>query len=116
MIGGMPDTPDFSEIAFACQNLSQIESIWLLGWNIADGQWGCIGLDEAAGRGLLLDLFGKLHGGSEIVNESSGRFPLINGNEPPAIVAICALKLAVQSVAIATTVGGGLKEQRFWRF
>jgi len=73
MIGCMADAPDFSEIAFACQNLSQIEFIWLLGWNIADGQWARVGLDEAAGRGLLLDLFGKLHGGLEIVNESSGR-------------------------------------------
>ena len=69
----MPETPEFSEIAYACKNLSQIEFIWLLGWNIADGRWGRIGLDETAGRGLLLDLFGKLHGDLEVVKESSGR-------------------------------------------
>jgi hypothetical protein len=67
-----PNGPDFSQIALACENLSQIELIWLLGWNIADGRWRRIGLDEAAGRSLLLDLFSKLHGGLGVLKESGG--------------------------------------------
>jgi len=75
MIGCMEDSPRFPEIADLCRTFTQIEFVWLLGWNIADGHWGRIGLDEVAGRGLLLDLFSKLHAAAvlEVVKESSGR-------------------------------------------
>ena len=70
----MADAPELSEVAYFVQNLTTIEVVWLLGWNIADGRWGRVGLDEMAGRGLLLDLFTNLHGGGlEVVKESSGR-------------------------------------------
>jgi hypothetical protein len=42
--------------------LSLIESVWRLAWNIADGEWGRIGLEEAGARKLLLAQFSKLHG------------------------------------------------------
>src|SRR5437899_2577183 len=42
--------------------LSEIEFVWLLGWNIADGQWACIGLGESGARKFLLELLSKLHG------------------------------------------------------
>jgi hypothetical protein len=71
----MEDSPRFPELADLCRNLTQIEFIWFLGWNIADGRWGRIGLDVTAGRGLLLDLFSKLQDGGclEVIKESSGR-------------------------------------------
>uniref|UniRef100_Q027X6 Uncharacterized protein n=1 Tax=Solibacter usitatus (strain Ellin6076) TaxID=234267 RepID=Q027X6_SOLUE len=62
MIGIMEDSPRFPELADLCKNLTQIEFIWLLGWNIADGRWGRIGLDRASGRQFLLDLLSKLNG------------------------------------------------------
>ena len=64
--------PEFAEITYVCKNLLQIEFIWLLGGNIADGRWAG-SVDEAAGRGWLLDLFSKLDGSLEIVQESNGR-------------------------------------------
>jgi len=66
----MADAPELSEVAYFAQNLTTIEVVWLLGWNIADGRWARIGVDELAGRGLLLDLFTNLHAGGrlEVVN------------------------------------------------
>jgi hypothetical protein len=58
----MEDSPRFSELADLSRKLTQIEFIWLLGWNIADGRCGQIGLEQTAGGQLLLDLFSKLHG------------------------------------------------------
>ncbi len=72
-IGYMADAPQLSEVAYFAQNLTTIEVVWLLGWNIADGRLGRIGLDEAAGRDLLVDLFRKLHGGLDVVKQSGGR-------------------------------------------
>lgn len=70
----MEDSTRFPELADLCRNLSQIEFVWFLGWNIAAGLWGGVGLNEAAGRGLLLDLFSKLQGGGlKVVDESGGR-------------------------------------------
>jgi hypothetical protein len=42
--------------------LSVIELVWLLGWNIADGEWARIGLREDEARELLLNLAKKLEG------------------------------------------------------
>ena len=75
MIDGMEDSPRFPQLGDLSRNLTQIEFVCFLGWNVADGHWGRLGLDETAGGLLLLDLFSKLHGGGrlEMVNESSGR-------------------------------------------
>jgi hypothetical protein len=72
-IGCMADAPLLSEVAYFAKNLTTIEVVWFLGWNIAEGRWGRIGLDKAAGRDLLVDLFSKLHGGLDVVKQSSGR-------------------------------------------
>src|ERR1035441_2044489 len=61
-IGCMDESPHFEQIADLCQTLTQSEFVWLLGWNIADGQWSRIGLEQEPARQFLLDLVGKLHG------------------------------------------------------
>jgi hypothetical protein len=57
----MEDSPRFPELADLCRDLTQIEFIWFLGWNIADGRWGRIGLEQLSARHFLMDLFSKLH-------------------------------------------------------
>jgi hypothetical protein len=52
---------DSSGLADLCRDLTQIEFVWLLGWNIADGRWSRIGLEQLSARHFLLDLFSKLH-------------------------------------------------------
>lgn len=42
--------------------LPEVGRVWLLGWNIAAGQWRRIGLDPQAGKEYLADLFGRLQG------------------------------------------------------
>jgi hypothetical protein len=42
--------------------LSQGELIWLLAWNIADGEWDRIGLKQVNARMFLLEILGKVHG------------------------------------------------------
>ena len=56
----MEDSPQFPELSDLCRSLTQIEFVWLLGWNIADGRWGRIGLEQTSGRDFLLNLFSKL--------------------------------------------------------
>lgn len=51
--------------------LPQPEMVWLLGWNIAAGEWQRIGLNTAAAKELLLDLFGKLQGDSHDLSKRS---------------------------------------------
>jgi len=68
--------PHLSEIAYFAQHLTTIELVWFLAWNIADGRWTQIGLDETAGRGQLLYHFSELHDDGrllEVVKQSSGR-------------------------------------------
>jgi hypothetical protein len=73
----MPDIPPpLSEIAYFAQHLTTIEFVWFLAWNIADGRWTEMGLDETAGRGQLLYHFSQLHDDGElldVVKKSSGR-------------------------------------------
>jgi hypothetical protein len=70
----MEDSPRFPEFTYLCLNLNQIEFVWLLGWKIADGRWGQIGLEPTSGRQFLLDLLSKLHGDPlEGVKKSGGR-------------------------------------------
>ena len=70
----MDESPHFERIADLCQNLTQSEFVWLLGWNIADGQWSRIGLEQEPARQFLLDLVGKLHGDTmQGAKESRGR-------------------------------------------
>jgi hypothetical protein len=45
--------------------------VWLLGWNIAAGEWRRIGLNPPAAKELLLDLFGKLQGDSRDLSKRS---------------------------------------------
>lgn len=42
--------------------LSEIELIWLIAWNIADGEWNKVGLEEKGGHELLLHIFRELQG------------------------------------------------------
>ncbi len=42
--------------------LSEIELVWLIVWNIADGEWDRIGLGQDDRCKLLLELFVQLHG------------------------------------------------------
>jgi hypothetical protein len=58
----MEDSPRFPELAYLCLNLNQIEFVWFLGWNVADGRLTRIGLEQTSGRQFLLDLLSKLHG------------------------------------------------------
>lgn len=52
MIGCMAETA----------GLSEIELVWLIGWNAAAGQWERIGLGEPASKEFFLDLISKLQG------------------------------------------------------
>jgi hypothetical protein len=72
-MAGIP--PQLSEIAYFAQALTTVEFVWLLAWNIADGRWAEIGIEETAGRGQLLYHFSKLHddGLLEVLKKSSGR-------------------------------------------
>jgi hypothetical protein len=42
--------------------LSEIELIWLIAWNIADGEWGRIDLEQESASKLLLDFFRRIQG------------------------------------------------------
>jgi hypothetical protein len=46
--------------------LSDIELAWFLAWSIADGEWARVGLDQAKGRELLLDLFSQIKKGDRL--------------------------------------------------
>jgi hypothetical protein len=73
----MPDIPPhLSEIAYFAQHLTTIEFVWFLAWNIADGRWTEMGLDNTAGRSQLLYHFSQLHDDGElldVVKKSSGQ-------------------------------------------
>jgi len=70
----MANALDLPEFAHLDQDLTPGELAWLLGWNVADGRWGRIGMDERAARGSLLFLFTNLQSdaGLEVVKTSSG--------------------------------------------
>lgn len=51
--------------------LPQNESAWLLGWNIAAGQWQRIGLKPPAAKELLGNLFGMLQGDAADLSKRS---------------------------------------------
>lgn len=53
--------------------LPPIEFVWLLGWNIAAGEWPRIGVKPQAGREVLIDLFGNLQGDSSELPKKSAR-------------------------------------------
>jgi hypothetical protein len=40
--------------------LSEVELLWLIAWNIADGEWSRIDLDQASGRNVLLKFLSAL--------------------------------------------------------
>lgn len=62
------------EIAYFAENLTTIDFAWFLAWNIADGRWAQIGLDEAAGRSQLLSHVSMLQGEvPDLVKNSGGR-------------------------------------------
>jgi hypothetical protein len=56
------DIKPVSDYIAKISRLPQPEVVWLLGWNIADGEWQRIGLNPAAAKELLIDLFGRLQG------------------------------------------------------
>lgn len=54
--------------------LPQIQLVWLLGWNIAAGEWQRIGLSPPTAKEFLMDLFSKLQGDlSHLAKTSAGR-------------------------------------------
>jgi hypothetical protein len=64
-----------SEYIAKISKLSQSEMMWLLGWNVAGGDWERIGLSKENGQVFLLSLFQKLEsgGGRSLVKQSATR-------------------------------------------
>ncbi len=56
------NSSDVSDYIAKVGKLPQTGFVWLLGWNIAAGQWERIGLEPQAAKEYLTDLFGKLQG------------------------------------------------------
>jgi hypothetical protein len=56
------DIKPVSDYIAKISRLPQPEMVWLLGWNIAAGDWQRIGLNPLAAKELLIDLFGRLQG------------------------------------------------------
>jgi hypothetical protein len=68
------DLKPVSDYIAKVSRLPQIELVWLLGWNIAAGEWQRIGLNPEAAKELLIDLFSKLQDDSgDVVKRSAER-------------------------------------------